>query len=226
LPAQQAAVRGRPRPGPFPGPISVAVLAGDAVTGQGAAAYLDSCPDLKILTAARQHEADVVLIIVNWVADETITWMQRIAEAAKRLPRFVLVGDGVREHHVLRAVTYGPVSVIPRREAEFERIVGAITAIHEGRLEMPDDALGWLVDHVRTTHKDFLEPNGLTATGLEAREIEVLRLLAEGMGTPEIAQMLNYSERTVKNIIHRVLTRLRLRNRAHAVAYAVRNGSI
>jgi DNA-binding NarL/FixJ family response regulator len=67
---------------------------------------------------------------------------------------------------------------------------------------------------------------GVTPAGLEAREADVLRLLAEGLGTPEIAARLNYSERTVKNIIHGVLTRWSLRNRAHAVAFALRNGAI
>ncbi|MQA85396.1 MAG: DNA-binding response regulator, partial [Streptosporangiales bacterium] len=45
-------------------------------------------------------------------------------------------------------------------------------------------------------------------------------------GTAEIARALAYSERTVKNIIHDITTRLQLRNRAHAVAYAVREGLI
>jgi DNA-binding NarL/FixJ family response regulator len=53
-----------------------------------------------------------------------------------------------------------------------------------------------------------------------------LRLLADGLGTQEIAERLNYSERTVKNIIHAVRCRLELRNRVHVVAYAVRNGVI
>jgi DNA-binding CsgD family transcriptional regulator len=60
----------------------------------------------------------------------------------------------------------------------------------------------------------------------EAREVEVLRLIADGMDTLEIAQRLSYSERTVRNIIHALLTRMKLRNRTHAVAYALRNGAI
>ena len=43
---------------------------------------------------------------------------------------------------------------------------------------------------------------------------------------PEIARRLCYSDRTVKNIIHDVVTRLQLRNRSHAVAYALREGLI
>jgi DNA-binding NarL/FixJ family response regulator len=54
----------------------------------------------------------------------------------------------------------------------------------------------------------------------------VLRLLAEGLDTAEIAGKLAYSERTVKNILHEMLTRLGLRNRMHAVPHGLRNGLI
>ena len=65
-----------------------------------------------------------------------------------------------------------------------------------------------------------------TAAGLYTREVEVLRLLAEGLDTLEIDQRLSYSERTVRNIIHGLLTRMKLRSRAHAAAYALRNGAM
>jgi DNA-binding CsgD family transcriptional regulator len=71
-----------------------------------------------------------------------------------------------------------------------------------------------------------LSPRGLTLTGLTPRETEVLRLVAEGHDTAEIAETMCYSERTVKNILHDLTTRLQLRNRSHAVAYAMREGLI
>jgi DNA-binding NarL/FixJ family response regulator len=61
-------------------------------------------------------------------------------------------------------------------------------------------------------------------TWLSAREVDVLKLVAEGFDTREIAGKLCYSERTVKNVLHGLMLRLRLRNRAHAVAYAARHG--
>jgi DNA-binding CsgD family transcriptional regulator len=61
---------------------------------------------------------------------------------------------------------------------------------------------------------------------MSAREIEILRLVAEGLDTAEIAVKLAYSERTVKNALHDVTTRLQLRNRSHAVAYALKQGLI
>jgi DNA-binding CsgD family transcriptional regulator len=71
-----------------------------------------------------------------------------------------------------------------------------------------------------------LAPRGLTASGLDAREVDVLRLIADGLDTAEIADRMKYSERTVKNILYAMMTRLNLRNRSHAVAYAMRSGII
>jgi DNA-binding NarL/FixJ family response regulator len=223
-----AASRGNPaREGAAARAVPIAVLAGDPLTGQGAVAHLRTRAEVRVLGAERQQEAEVVLIIVDRITEDTLKLLEKVAvEPGHGDARFVLVGDGVREHHLLRAVTCGLVSVIPRREADFDRIVRAIVDIREGRLEMPGVALGWLVAQLRTIHSEVLEPNGLTAAGLETREVDVLGLLAEGLSTFEIAQRLNYSERTVKNIIHGVLTRLKLRNRAHAVAFAVRVGAL
>jgi DNA-binding NarL/FixJ family response regulator len=71
-----------------------------------------------------------------------------------------------------------------------------------------------------------LTPRGIGPDGLSGREREVLKLLADGLGTNEIASALAYSERTIKNVIHDVTTRLNLRNRSHAVAYAVKAGIV
>jgi DNA-binding NarL/FixJ family response regulator len=71
-----------------------------------------------------------------------------------------------------------------------------------------------------------LAPRGLTFSGLTEREVKVLRLLADGMDTTEVGRQLFLSERTVKNVVHDIMSRLNLRNRTHAVAYALRQGLI
>lgn len=62
------------------------------------------------------------------------------------------------------------------------------------------------------------------AAQLDDREREVLRLIAAALDTAEIARTISYSQRAVKYTIQKVLTRLKLRDRSHAVAYALRNG--
>ena len=64
------------------------------------------------------------------------------------------------------------------------------------------------------------------APGLSSRERDVLALLADGYSTREVARRLCYSERTIKNVVQEFTSRLQLRNRTQAVAYAVRRGWI
>jgi len=62
----------------------------------------------------------------------------------------------------------------------------------------------------------------ITRQRLTPREVAVLRLLADGDRTTEIAHALSYSERMVKNIVHDVMTKMECRTRAQAVAVVVR----
>lgn len=64
------------------------------------------------------------------------------------------------------------------------------------------------------------------AVDLSTRDVNVLRLLADGRSTSDIAVDLAYSESTIKNIIHDLVHQLGARNRAHAVAMAIRAGVI
>jgi DNA-binding NarL/FixJ family response regulator len=63
-------------------------------------------------------------------------------------------------------------------------------------------------------------------TRLSSRDVTVLRLLSNGCSTADIADDLAYSESTIKNIIHDLVSQLGARNRAHAVAMAIRAGVI
>ncbi len=83
-----------------------------------------------------------------------------------------------------------------------------------------------MLGQVGRVQRQFLAPRGLNLTGLSSREADILRLVADGMDTAEIATTLSYSERTVKNVLHDVTSRLQLRNRSHAVAYALKQGMI
>ncbi|WP_328596424.1 helix-turn-helix transcriptional regulator [Streptomyces apricus] len=69
-------------------------------------------------------------------------------------------------------------------------------------------------------------PAPTPAPELTSREVDVLRLIAEGKQVDEIAAALSYSERTVRYILHGAMKRTRTRNRAHAVSYAIRAGLI
>jgi DNA-binding NarL/FixJ family response regulator len=220
--------------------VTVAVQAADPILGAGAVAYLRSRPDIQPVPATCAHFADVTFILADTLSDELVAWMQQVAnQTADGEGRFVIVADGLAPAQLLRAFCCGPLSVIPRRECDYEQVVQAIRLMRQGFVKLPGTELRSLImwRQWRPLRAALLPPPGRTSDSLVAaaapatsagrldqREREVLRMVADGFGTAEIAKRLNYSERTVKNILHRLLTRMNLRNRAHAVAYAVGNG--
>jgi DNA-binding NarL/FixJ family response regulator len=140
--------------------------------------------------------------------------------------RIVLLVSRVDDRSLLAAAEAGVTGVVRRSEATAGNLSAAIRSASAGEGTLPPDLLGRLLRQVGQLQRQVLSPRGLTFSGLTEREAAVLRLLADGYDTAEVGKHLFYSERTVKNIIHDVTSRLELRNRAHAVAYAIREGLI
>ncbi|GAA4806656.1 response regulator transcription factor [Streptomyces ziwulingensis] len=209
------------------GTISIAVLAGDPITGEGAVWCLRRYPGLRVLPQEEHRQADVTLMIMQDVSEETVLLMESLADGRGRPGMgIVLVTGHIGEAHLMRAMRHGLRAVIWRQDGGYDRVVEAVSAVAEGGAALPLLVQGRLVDHLQEIQRDVLQPLGLTASGLETREVDVLRLLAEGLETTEIAQKLNYSERTIKSIVGVMMNRLGLRNRAHAVAFALRSGAL
>jgi DNA-binding NarL/FixJ family response regulator len=207
--------------------VAVAVMATEPLIAQGAVAFLRACPGLRVVPPDQLDRASVVLVIAGQVSDKTLALIQHAAGLAPgRVTRFVLVCDRIRDWQLLQALSSGLVSVLPRPDTDYEQIARALVKASDGQVELPDEARGWAAGRLRAIQRDVLDPHGLTAAGLYTREVDVLRLLAEGLDTVEVARRLNYSERTVRYIIHGVLSRMKLRNRVHAVAYALRSGAL
>jgi DNA-binding NarL/FixJ family response regulator len=177
-----------------------------------------------VLPRSRLREVDVFVVAVRRVTADIMATLRSVASESSI--RTVLVTDNLSETDLLTAVECRVVAVLPRRAATGERLIHAIAAASAGRGFLPPDLLGTLLGQVERLQREVLAAHGLNATGLAAREIEVLRLMADGLDTLEIAELLCYSERTVKNIMYSLMNRLNLRNRPHAVAYAVRAGII
>lgn len=201
--------------------VTVAIQASDPIIGLGTAAYLRTCPGIMPVPVTHLQDADVVLAMATVVTETTLSRMCRAAEdAAPRRLGFVLVGDGIRAPQLLRAVTCGVVTVMPWEGNDYQQIVDAIRHVYEGRADLPGTMLSSMISRILALQASNAGRAGLM---LHERETDVLRLLADGLSTAEIARRLNYSERTVKSIIHGVISRLNLRNRSHAVAFAIRN---
>jgi DNA-binding NarL/FixJ family response regulator len=142
------------------------------------------------------------------------------------VPAIILIVAHIDDRGLFAAVEAGITGILRRHDATPQQLADTIRDAHHGNGNIPPDLLGRLLKQVTHLHDNLLSPNGMHLHGLTDREINVLRLVADGHPTAEIARQLAYSERTIKNIIQDITTRLGLRNRSHAVAYALRQGII
>nr|WP_307796226.1 response regulator transcription factor [Amycolatopsis sp. 195334CR] len=208
---------GKPALRAVPSPVRVTVLAADPFVFAGVSGELKSKPGVHLVDG----RADVVVAVPDGTRK-----LHEVLAGVDPEARVVLVADDPRPAELLTAVEHGLAVLLPRQEATTARLLHAINDAYQGRGSLPAEQLGELLKGVTRLQREVLEPRDLTLSGLSRRETDVLRLLAEGRDTAEIAAEMAYSERTVKNILHGLLTRLDLRNRTHAVAHALRLGLI
>lgn len=203
--------------------LRVSVAASDPLTAAGVTSAL-AAHGVELVDSADSTEADVRVVVTDTLTTPLLSGLRRAARAA-RVPVVLVVGS-MREEELLAAVECRVVGVVFRAVASAERLLAAVRAAAAGGGVLPPAMLGELLAHVERLQQELLVPKGLGAAGLSPREVDVLRLMADGWDTMEIAGELCYSERTVKNVIAGMTQRLNLRNRPHAVAYALRSGVI
>lgn len=201
--------------------IPVVVFDDDPLTRAGLIAHLRSGPDIDVYAAAPEDErpGGVAVVTADRIERTTAVRLRTLGTTWD----VVLIVSHLREPELLRALDAGVPAILFRHEVTAERLLRAVRAAARHDRDLPADAVGQLVDavvrlgrggHVRI---DDLHPP-------TARELDVLRLLADGLETREVAARLAISERTVKNVLYGVTARFGLRNRTHAVAHALREG--
>jgi DNA-binding NarL/FixJ family response regulator len=204
--------------------VRVVIQAADPLSLAGLTNYLDERAEITIAGLDQWADADAAIVATDRLRPDVVTALRRAASET-RTP-VVLVINELTESELLTAVECRVVAVVPRVGVNGDRLVHSVHAAAAGGGVMPTNLVGELVKHIERLQREVLTPNGLSSSGLTPREIDVLRLMADGMDTAEIAGQLCYSERTVKNVIYGVTHRLNLRSRSHAVAYAMRAGVI
>ncbi len=147
-----------------------------------------------------------------------------------RLVGSVRNGTSVRSNGVISASARrdeGEVSaVVVLRSLTPSRLLSYVRAMTSAEPGTDSGAVNGGTGRDQARSEPHRERHRTTSARLTSREIEVLRLLADGATTRTIAQQLSYSERTVKNVVHDLLDKLECRTRAHAVAEAARRGVI
>lgn len=205
--------------------IPVCICADDPISQLGVTAELRPRPEVRVLGADEMDEARVGVVVAGAVTDETPQVLRSVA-ARMSGARLVLVTPEIEESDLVPVVEAGVVGVVRRRDATPERLITVLQSAAAGEGAVPPDLLGRLLDQVGRVQRQVLAPRGLNFNSLTEREVQVLRLAAEGLDTAEIAASVAYSARTVKQVLHDFQNRFQLRNRCHAVAYATRHGLI
>jgi DNA-binding NarL/FixJ family response regulator len=204
------------------GTVLVRVHALDPISESGILTQLRECPDIRVTDL--NPKPSVALAVADSMDDGATRWLRALHQG-DGLPIVLVVGQ-LDAGTLITVIESGVRAVALRREATPQRLAQLLRGTAASRCELPPDLLSQLLDQVGHLNRSLLAPRGLGLNGLTHRESDILRLVADGLSTREVASQLAYSERTIKAVIQELTTRLALRNRSHAVAHAVRNGWI
>jgi DNA-binding NarL/FixJ family response regulator len=208
--------------------VNLFVLDPHTIYRRGLAACLEMLPgvervaDVESVRDAWEHpdlfEAD--LVILEHSVDGGAEFIGAVTEATSA--RVIVCTADAGEDAVLGALQAGAIGFLRKDTLTPEALAASVQAAANGAGVLAPDLLGSLLRNVTAEGA-----NGRPALArLTEREQQVLALIAKGHPTREVALELSYSERTVKNVLHDVVTKLNARSRSQAVAHAVREGLI
>ncbi|HEX5441033.1 MAG TPA: response regulator transcription factor [Ktedonobacterales bacterium] len=205
--------------------MSIRILIADdhSVVRQGLKMFLALDPELEVVgEAANGEEAvrkaaelrpDVVLMDLLMPKMDGVTATATIRRAQPDTEVIALTSV-LEDATVVAAVRAGAIGYL-LKDTQADELCGAIHAAAAGQVRLAPQAAARLMNEVRTPEN----PDMLTE-----REIEVLRLLAQGQANKEIARSLHIAEKTVKTHVSNILAKLGLQSRTQAALYALRVG--
>jgi len=213
------------------GVIRVLVVASSSVRRAGLEALVKTSASLKlagstpslavVLPQAREFQPDIILADLDRAHPQFVTTISALTESAGNIGAVVLV-DNPNPGWTARSLRAGVKAVLPR-DAPALQILSAVQMVYSGLVVLDSGTTIELAQRVQPASAD--SPREAFDT-LTAREIEVLRMLAEGLGNREMAVSLGISEHTVKFHISSIFDKLGASTRTEAVTLGVRMGLI
>jgi DNA-binding NarL/FixJ family response regulator len=186
-------------------------IVGEAATGTEA------------VTSVRELTPDVVVMDLNMPGMGGVEATRHIAEVSP-LTRVVMLTISDEDSDVLDAILAGACGYL-LKDASIQELVSGIRAASQGESLISPHIASKVLQRIRATSAQP-EIEELIRTELSDREIEVLKLIANGKDNAVIAADLHISPKTVKNHISNILMKLQIDNRIQAAVYAVRSGIV
>jgi NarL family two-component system response regulator LiaR len=214
-------------------PIRVLLVDDHAIVRDGIRSLLTTEPDIRVVgeagngkdgvLMAEQLQPDVILMDLVMPEMGGIEATRRIMAGQPRARILVLTSFDAEEK-VFPAIKAGAMGYL-LKDSDSEDLVRAIRQVHRGESSLDPKIARKVLREMwaeprpepDTAQDDAVEP-------LTEREVEVLKLVAQGLSNEEIAQQLVIAERTVRTHVSNILGKLHLANRTQATLYALRQG--
>jgi DNA-binding NarL/FixJ family response regulator len=212
-------------------PIRVLIVDDHALFRRGLEMVLSGEPGIEVIgeggdgleavQKARDLTPDVILMDIRMPRRGGIEACAAIKEAVPSA-KIVMLTISDEEEDLFEALKAGATGYL-LKEIAIDEVPQAVRAVHGGQsLISPSMASKLIAEFTALAKRSEERQQQVPAPRLTDREMEVLRLVARGLGNREIARELFISENTVKNHIRNILEKLQLHSRMEAVVYAVR----
>jgi DNA-binding NarL/FixJ family response regulator len=186
-------------------------VVGETTDGDGVAAL------------TRQLSPDVVVIDLNMPGASGVDVVRQIT-ATNPDVQVVVLTVSADETDALEALAAGACSYL-LKDTRADELVGSIRLACGGHAVLSRDVIGALIMRVRAGNRVVKSTVGKDLA-LTSRELEVLRLIAEGADNAAIGRELLISKHTVKQYVTNILEKLGVQSRVQAAVYAVRKGLV
>lgn len=217
--------------------IRVLIVDDHAVVRQGLRTFLELQDDpsalpiqvvgeaangVEAVDLARRLQPDVVLLDLVMPEMDGIEATSRIIEDSPHSRVIILTSFG-EEDRVFPAIRAGAQGYLLKDIAP-QDLVQAVRAAYLGQVQLHPDIARTLMSAVASKEESPARQSAPPFEELTERELEVLRLIAEGLNNREIADKLVISDKTVKTHVSSILSKLHLGDRTQAAIYALRHG--
>jgi NarL family two-component system response regulator LiaR len=208
--------------------IKVLIVDDHGVVRQGLRTYLELLDDIEVVGEAengleavaqvRHHQPHVVLMDLVMPEMDGIQATSQVF-ATSPSTKVIVLTSFADDEQVFPAIRAGATGYLLKDVSPTD-LADAIRSVHAGETHLHPDITRKLVDQLANPRT----APGPTPDELTPRELEVLRLIAQGMSNREIAQALTISVKTVKTHVSNILSKLHLADRTQAAIYAHRHG--